>query len=363
VAVILGAAVAGTLWVAKTRAQTESAPAQAFAAATGFVTTVDAMLTVPALPSRWFANRESLVRWQQSLRVRLADLFGRAERSDRQPAIVARAALPAPPGIVRERLEFAGADGMLIPAILQYPKDKRERPAILVIPGHVPSGDSGLRQLTEAGDGDRAAAATALAQRGFVTLAFELRGFGVLALRQGAEHNAIAYNALLNGTFYKALVVGDGRRALEVLRSLPQVDTKRVGVTGVSMGGQIAMTLAALDESIAAIAASGYGGEAGLFDGRNGPDAIITHFCHIIPGTWSFLRKEDLALLLAPRPTLIVRGELEYKYDDLFVTQARAAWRSLDAPDRFELRIVPKRGLDFFVDETGAFFEQALGPR
>jgi dienelactone hydrolase len=235
------------------------------------------------------------------------------------------------------------------------------RPAILVIPGHVPSGDSGLRQLTDGTESYQRAAATALAQRGFVTLTFELRGFGILALRQGAEHNAVAHNALLNGSFYKALVTDDASRALSLLRSLPQVDRERIGVTGASMGGELAVTVAALDPSVAAVAASGYGGDAGLFGGRNGPDTIVIHYCHIIPGAWSFLRTEDMTLLLAPRPTLIVRGELEYKHDDLFVTQARAAWRALDGHDRFALTIVPKRGHDFFVDEIGDFFQQALG--
>lgn len=357
---VVGAGAAGVWWFERTRGTQQSAPVEAFAAAAGFATAVDTTVSVPALPSRWFANPESFLRWQQSMRAHLGELFGRPDQPGAKPSIVARAALPAPPGLVRERLEFAAGDGMLIPAILQYPLDKRARPAVLVIPGHVPSGDSGLRQLTDATESYQRAAATALAQRGFVTLAFELRGFGLLALRQGAEHNAVAFNALLHGTFYKALVTDDASRALQVLRSLPQVDPGRIGVTGASMGGELAVTLAALDQSITAIAASGQGGNAGLFEGRNGPDTIVIHYCHIIPGAWSFLRVEDMTLLLAPRPTLIARGELEYKHDDLFVTQARAAWGSLDARDRFELKIVPERAHDFFVEEIAAFLEQAL---
>ena len=347
--------------VSQVRTARQPAVLEQFAAATGFVAPIDRRLLVPDLPRRWFANPESLLQWQRSLRTRLAELFRRPDAPASSPLVLERMALPAPAGLVRERLLFVAADGMRIPAILQYPSAPGVRPAILVIPGHVPGDDSGLRQLTDAADTYQRAAATALAQRGFVTLAFELRGFGLLGMRQGAEHNAIAHNALLNGSFYKALVIDDASRALGVLRSLPQVDRKRIGVTGVSLGGELAVNLAALDESIAAIGASGYGGNAGLFGALEGPDSVIVHYCHIIPGAWAFLRREDMTLLLAPRPTLIVRGELEYQRDDLFATSAAAAWRALGARERFALEVLPKREHDFFVQETAEFFQRALG--
>jgi dienelactone hydrolase len=357
---ILALAGAAALWVSQTPPAKGPAMIEEFAAATGFAAPIDRRILVPALPSRWFPNADGLLQWQRTLRMRLAELFRRPDAPGASPLILERTSLPAPAGLVRERLQFAAADGMRIPAILQYPSERRIRPAILVIPGHVPSDDSGLRQLTDAADSYQHAAATALAQHGFVTLAFELRGFGLLGLRHGAEHSAVAYNALLNGSFYKALVIDDASRALGVLRALPHVDRKRVGVTGASMGGELAVNLAALDESIAAIAASGYGGNAGLLNGLEGPDTVMVHYCHIIPGAWSFLRREDMTLLLAPRPTLIVRGEHEYQHDDLFATSAAAAWRSLGARERFELKVMLGREHEFFVLETAAFFQRSL---
>ncbi len=358
---ILVLAGVAALFFVQMRAAKAPAVLDEFAAATGFVAPIDRRILVPALPSRWFPNAEGLLQWQRALRARLAELFRRPDGPGASPLVLERASLPAPEGLVRERLQFVAADGMRIPAILQYPSAQRIRPAILVIPGHVPGDDSGLRQLTDAADSYQRAAATALAQRGFVTLTFELRGFGLLGLRQGAEHNAVAHNALLNGSFYKALVIDDASRALGVLRALPQVDRKRIGVTGASLGGELAVNLAALDESIAATAASGYGGNAGLFGGLEGPDTVVVHYCHIIPGAWSFLRREDMTLLLAPRPTLIVRGEHEYQRDDLFATSAAAAWRSLGARERFALEVLPGREHEFFVEQTAAFFQRALG--
>ena len=68
-----------------------------------------------------------------------------------------------------------------------------------------------------------------------------------------------------------------------------------------------------------------------------------------------------MTLLLAPRPTLIVRGELEYQHDELFVTSAAAAWRVLGARERFELQVLPGRHHDFFVQQIADFFDRALG--
>jgi dienelactone hydrolase len=359
-AAALAMAVAAALWVASARKASAPAPVERFAQAIGFGAPLERKLLVPALPSRWFPSAQALQQWQEDMRMHLQQVFRRPERAPSAPLVVERARLPAPAGLVRERLQFFAADGSRIPAILQYPAAGGNRPAILAIPGHVPNDDSGLRQLTDAPESYQRAAATALAQRGFVTLAFELRGFGLLGLRQGAEHNAVAFNALLNGSFYKAQVIDDASRALALLRSLPQVDKQRIGVTGVSMGGELAVALAALDTSITAVGAAGYGGEAGLLGAVEGPDTTIIHYCHVIPGAWAFLRQEDMTLLLAPRPVLIVRGALEYVPNDLFATSAAAAWRTLGARDRFDLKVMPDRGHDFFVNEIAQFFARAL---
>jgi pimeloyl-ACP methyl ester carboxylesterase len=46
------------------------------------------------------------------------------------------------------------------------------------------------------------------------------------------------------------LILEDQRRALDYLESLPFVDRKRIGVAGVSMGGEISLYLAAIDPRV-----------------------------------------------------------------------------------------------------------------
>lgn len=264
-----------------------------------------AAITPPALPPHDFTTRNDVTAWQGATRAALQRRFALPNVAA-ATTVTAHGELAAPAGLVRRMLVFAGAGGSPIPAVLQYRVGGGKRPGILVIPGHTLSRtDSGLRQLVDGEDTYQAAAATALAQAGFVTLAFELRGFGLLGAPLDVDEFQVAYNALLAGSFYKALVIEDAMRALELLRSTAPTDGSRIGVTGASLGGELAVALAALDPSIEAIAFSSYGGSAGPFPAQLEPDEKTPmHYCHIIPGAWHFLRQEDAVLLLAPRPVL-----------------------------------------------------------
>jgi dienelactone hydrolase len=306
-------------------------------------------------------DEAALRAWQAQLRARLAGLFA-ARGSAAAVEVVSREALDAPRSLVRELVVFRSPDGTPVPAILQRPLEARACAAILVIPGHVPESDSGLRQVVYEDDGYQAAAATQLARAGFVTLSFELRGFGLLGRALGTEHRHVAYNALLAGRFYKALVIDDARAGLDVLLREPAVDGTRIGVTGASLGGELAVTVAALDERIAAVAWSAYGGRAGPFRPAAGTASKQRHYCHIIPGAGEFMRDEDVTLLIAPRPALGLRGSRDYKPDAAYERITAATWATLGAPERFDFETIPDRGHEFFVDETVEFFVRTLGP-
>src|SRR5690606_3026953 len=137
---------------------------------------------------------------------------------------------------------------------------------------------------------------------GFITLTTGLRGFGLLGPPASSEHNVI-YNALLAGSFYKAVIVKDLKRAVDVLQSRPEVDAGRIGITGVSFGGELSVVYAALDTRIKVAVFQGYSGSVGPDLGLSGPAGHKHHYCHVIPGINTGLSSEDLFLLIAPRPT------------------------------------------------------------
>ena len=108
--------------------------------------------------------------------------------------------------LIEQELLITSFDGQLIPARLFIPISNEPNPGILFIPGHSGS-QSGMLQLSDEVDSYQNAAARKLAESGFVTLAFELRGFGYLGMPDYPEHNLWAYNALQKGESYKKLIL------------------------------------------------------------------------------------------------------------------------------------------------------------
>ena len=130
-------------------------------------------------------------------------------------------------GITRTLITFAAPDGTRIPGYLFSPSGSERRPGALVIPGH----GRGIVETAGRVNSYQHGAALELAVAGYVTLTMELRGFGHLGEVIGADHAYVASRALLAGSSYPALVLGDLRRALLVLAAHPAVDTERIAVT------------------------------------------------------------------------------------------------------------------------------------
>ena len=265
-------------------------------------------------------------------------------------------------GLLRKEFAIPAADGDLIPAVMLAPADAGSPlPGILVIPGHVKDGRSGLAQMVLPVRSYQQSAARELALAGFATLTVELRGFGMRGPPDFANHLIVAYNAILGGGFYKKLAVDDIRRALDLFEQLPEVDAARLGIAGVSLGGELAVEYAALDERIKAISFHSHGGRTGPFAGRDAPNAAQPHYCHVIPGANSIMRKEDPFLLLAPRPTQGLRGGHEpFPDDGLFAGELQAVWTILGATADLQIETIPNQGHLFFVEPAKRFFKEHL---
>lgn len=261
-------------------------------------------------------------------------------------------------GLLTASFAFRSPDGTWIPGVLQRPRDRAPLGAIVVIPGHVRPGESGLAQLTGGADSYQHRAARALAEAGFLTLALELRGFGTLGPPRHPEHEQVAYNALLAGTFYKALVVADVAAAVDYLLSRPDVSPERLGITGASLGGEIAVAYAALDTRIRAVAFHSYGGSLGPFRGIAGNQGL-PHYCHLIPGSGRDFRQEDVFQLLAPRPTQALRGESQPFRNPAFASALGRAWQAGGDAGALEFGNAPG-GHEYFVEPAVKFFRRVF---
>jgi len=138
-------------------------------------------------------------------------------------------------------------NGSRIYGILCVPKKPGKYPALLKVPG------AGARPYY----GD-----TALAHKGVIT--FEIGIHGVTVTQPNQFYYDLAFGPLYNyyfqnldnrDTYYYKRVYLGCLRAVDLLASLPQVDTSRMAVYGGSQGGALSIVTAALDHRIKYIAA------------------------------------------------------------------------------------------------------------
>lgn len=106
-------------------------------------------------------------------------------------------------------------------------------------------------------------------------------------------------------------------RAIDWLETLPQVDKSRIGMYGLSKGGQYTLTVAALDPRIRVAVVSGWFNDRARKNlaqstGSGGPMYFITHAHRSEYYFWNLLNQfsdAELGWLIAPRALLIENGD------------------------------------------------------
>ena len=199
-------------------------------------------------------------------------------------------------GFQWRKLRFEVVPGYWSTAILYEPEAAAGKsPALLYVEGHEYARGKAVEYAQKA--------CINFAKRGIVTLNLEWIGIGELADKFsehdfGSHLDLVGANAL--GLFYLGM-----RRGLDYLAQLPQVDTQRLGMTGLSGGGWQTIMLSALDPRVAVmVEVAGFGSL----------ESNITHPVDtddIEETPTDFLDGEDftdLVALRAPRPTLLIHN-------------------------------------------------------
>ncbi|MCC6799932.1 MAG: acetylxylan esterase [Anaerolineae bacterium] len=226
-------------------------------------------------------------------------------------------------GVVRQHIALTAGDGQRIPAYLMRPLEAASPlPALLVMAGH-----GTIRQTAGLVHSEHRSNALALAQRGFVTLALEERGFGEL---DSTDHTTLDRVGRLFGRPWLGTVIDDALRALDYLQARPDVDPKRLGATGLGLGGGIALFLAALDERIRAVIAQNYLG------GTASPMLIPGHGCDFVPNLHIYADISDVMRLIAPRPALYAypRHRASTRLAQIVFDRMRPSYETFSCPDR-----------------------------
>lgn len=303
---------------------------------------------------------------------------------------------------IREKIVFSTTPHFRVPAYVLIPKGlKKPAPAIVDLHSHGGMFLFGKEKVVDLGEDNHPAmveyhrknydgrpTATELVRRGYVVIVIDAFFFGerrVLLdadLKHGRDRSkytpdlvkhlnqqcrsketTLVKGLTLAGTTWPGIVFWDDIRTVDYLVTRPEVDPKRIGCLGISMGGYRAMFLAALDERIHAACVVGFMSTVGPMTHAH----LDTHSnIHFLPGLHAYLDWPDVVGLHAPKPLLVQ----QCSQDRLFplpamkdsVEKIAAIYKKAGSPDRFSGRFydVPHRYTREMQEEAFDWLDRQL---
>ncbi|HEX3729889.1 MAG TPA: dienelactone hydrolase family protein [Opitutaceae bacterium] len=254
---------------------------------------------------------------------------------------------------------------LLEPGIIGGPAGRRPRPVVIVLHGTGGRKEAVLPFLRQA------------AAAGFVAIAIDGRYHGE---RAGGAKGSAAYVAAILRTYrtggehpFFFDSVWDVMRLIDWLQTRPEIDPRRIGLTGFSKGGIETYLAAAVDPRVAvavpciALESFRYSADhdqwhsristvqaafdaAARDEGVAHPDGAFVHrfYAKVAPGLDGEFDGPSMAPLISPRPLLAVNGDADPRASGPGLTEAvdavRAAYARDGASGRFALFLEPHTG-------------------
>jgi dienelactone hydrolase len=177
------------------------------------------------------------------------------------------------------------------------------------------------------------------------------------------EHT-MAKSLFWAGMCWPGILAWDDSRTVDFLLTRPEVDPTRIGCVGLSMGGERAALLGAVDPRVKAVCVVGW--MSTLAEMLEQEVAGHSWAC-FIPGQTRYLDWPDLAAIHAPDPLLVMQGSR----DPLFPLQGyqraaerlRAIYAKAGVPGSLDIGVydVPHTFSTEMQQHAWAFFEKAFG--
>lgn len=193
-----------------------------------------------------------------------------------------------------EKVVFQTVPGVWMTANAYVPDRPGRHPAILCVHGHW----RGAKQ-----DPVVQARCIGAARLGFFVLAVDAFGAGERGVGKalGEYHGAMTAATLLPvGRPLSGLQVYENGRAVDYLRTRPEVDPDRIGVTGASGGGNQTMYAGGWDDRLAAAVPVCSVGNYRAYLGA------ACCLCEVVPGALTFTEEWQVLGLTAPRALMVV---------------------------------------------------------
>jgi dienelactone hydrolase len=254
----------------------------------------------------------------------------------------------AAPGIIAEKVTYGTQFGMRIPAIVYYPKEHvAKMPAMIVVNGH--GGDKYSWYAMWSG--------IMYARAGAVVLTFDPTGEG----ERNKDHKSgtRAHDKLepIHASYHTelarrqgGLIIGDVMQAVSYLSTRPDVDVKRIGAMGYSMGSFIVALTGAVDPRLHTCVIAGGGGfniPKGEWKGLSGSK----------PSCIQGLPYQSLRFLKDP-PAVIYA--LNASRGTALVANGELDWDETPRKDPNEMQKTRKRTIEFRGSSNNIFDVNAL---
>ncbi len=215
-----------------------------------------------------------------------------------------------------EKVIFQSAENVWVTADFYLPQENGDAeeglPAVLLVCGHDPLGKGAAEYQN---------VCIRLVKKGIAALCMDSYGQGERASyfeeqlgkecigRCTREHDYAGFQCMLLGDSAAKYLLRDAMRAVDYLESRPEIDKRRIGITGNSGGGTLTMMMMVADERICAAAPGTFvtDREAYLPAGQPQDNEQI----------WTGLTRQgidhrDCLLCMAPRPVLLLTAEHDF---------------------------------------------------
>lgn len=284
---------------------------------------------------------DSLETWKarrEGYRQELLEMLGLAPLPEKTPLEPVITAVTDHPEFRVERLQFQSRPGLYVTGNLYLPKERSGPvPAILYVCGHGQTKKDGISYGSKPNYQHHGGW---FARNGYACLIIDTLQLGEI---EGIHHGTYRYNMwwwLNRGYTPAGVEAWNCVRALDYLETRPEIDAKRLGVTGRSGGGAYSWWIAAIDERIQVAVPV-----AGITDLQNYVvDGCVEGHCDCMfmvnTYRWDY---PMLAALVAPRPLLISNTDSDgiFPLDGVVRTfeQARKIYSLYGAKDQVALNI------------------------
>jgi len=296
-------------------------------------------------------SRNEHASWLKAKRRQLARLLGGFPSSDPLNARTVRRKEEA--DRIVEWVEYEAERGDVVPAILLIPRRRTPpMPAVLCHHQHAGQYDLGKSEVVGWAGGPQQAYAAELCARGYVTLSPDTIGFEDRShpnLSGPDYERFLHYELLLKGLTLQGKMIWDVMRGIAYLTSREEVDAKRIGMIGHSMGAAATWFSMSLEPRIKVGAAScGTTTYSGILAA-----AAVHNPGLYVPGILKWGDVPEVISMIAPRPLLILNGEKDWRFPVAgakeVVNRAGMLYRRLGNPEALELFVSP--GGSEFTDE------------